>query len=390
MEIVGRRLKIAMITPGTFPIAGGKSSSIEMLMERLANLFQTEADVFVFGKKFRNQPEMERKSSITFYRYLPSKDKTYMNQTIEQLQKINPDIIHIENRPRFAREVRLAMPNAKIVLVFQSTLFMSRQHIGKKELVTCLEAADAVVVNSHFLKNHMIKENLCTSSKITVNHLGVDLDQFQPKWHHEKQAKVELIKKEWGLTNRKILLYVGRLIEIKGVHHILEAMPTLIKIDPSIILIIVGSSLSPTSDNKLYEARLRELADKVKDHVIFPSFVTHNEIHTWYQLAHVLLVPSAAEPFGLVNVESMATGTPVIATNSGGIPEIIQHGKTGILINPEQVQRELIWQIMKLLSDPEKIKKMGLDGALHVKNHFTWAHTAQRALALYRKLLEKS
>lgn len=386
---MGRRLKIAMITPGTFPIAGGKSSSIEMLMEQLANLFQTEADVFMFGKKFRKQPEVETKGSITFYRYL-SQNKSYINQTIEQLQKINPDIIHIENRPRFARAVRLAMPMAKIILVFQSTLFMSRQHIGKAELVACLQAADVIVVNSHFLKNHMIKENLCSSSKITVNHLGVDIDQFQPKWHHEQKAKAELLKKEFGITNRKIILYVGRLIEIKGVHHILESMPNLIKIDPSIFLVIVGSSLSPTSDNIRYEARLRELAEKVKDHVLFPSFVTHNEIHTWYQLADLLLVPSAAEPFGLVNVEAMAVGTPVIATNSGGIPEIIEHGKTGILIHPEKVLHELTWQILKLLSDPEKMMRFGVDSALHVRAHFTWAHTAQRLLALYRKLLEKS
>lgn len=97
------------------------------------------------------------------------------------MQKIKPDIIHIENRPRFAYAVRMAMPNAKIVIVMQSTLFMSRNHIGKEELVTCLKAANAIVVNSYFLKNHMIKDKLCSSTKITVNHLGVDIDQFQPK-----------------------------------------------------------------------------------------------------------------------------------------------------------------------------------------------------------------
>jgi spore coat protein SA len=79
----------------------------------------------------------------------------------------------------------------------------------------------------------------------------------------------------------------------------------------------------------------------------------------------------------------------VIATNAGGIPEIIEHGKTGILIQPEHVLQELPWQIFKLLSDPEKLMKMGVDSALHVRAHFTWAYTAQRALALYRTLLVK-
>ncbi|MFB3170287.1 hypothetical protein P5G62_024570 [Neobacillus sp. 179-C4.2 HS] len=113
---MGRRLKIAMISPGTFPISGGKSSSIEMLMKKLANLFQKEAYVFMFGKGFRKQPEWETKGSITYYRYTSSKAKTYINQSIDQLKVIKPDIIHIENRPRFAKAVRLAIPNAKISL----------------------------------------------------------------------------------------------------------------------------------------------------------------------------------------------------------------------------------------------------------------------------------
>ncbi len=359
-------------------------------MLKLANLFQNEADVFIFGKRFRKQPEIETKGSITYYRYYSSKDKTYMNQSIEHLQEIQPDIIHIENRPRFARDVRLALPKAKIVLALQSTLFMSRPHIGKEELVTCLESVDAIIVNSHFLKNHMIKETLCSAAKITVNHLGVDIEKFQPKWHQEQKEKADLLKKEWAVTDKKILLYAGRLVEIKGVHYILEAMPELIKVDPSIVLIIAGSSLSPTSENLAYEARLRDLAEKVKGHVIFDSFITHEVIHTWYQIADILLVPSAAEPFGLVNVEAMAVGTPVIGTNAGGIPEIIQHDKTGILIDPERVVQELTWQVLKLLSNPEKIMKMGVDSALHVRAHFTWEHTAQRQLALYRELLEKS
>jgi spore coat protein SA len=383
-------MKVAMVTPGTFPIAGGRSSSIEMLMEKLANLFQEETDVFMFGKRFRKQLDYEIKGSIHFYRFQSSQNKPYINQAIEMMQKIKPDIIHIENRPRFAHAVRMAMPDAKIVLVMQSIFFMSRNHIGKEELVTCLKAANGIVVNSYFLKNHMIKEKLCSSTKITVNHLGVDIDQFQPKWLPEQKAKVELLKKEWGVPDRKILLYAGRLVEIKGVHHILEAMPALIKADPSIVLFIAGTSLTPNSETKAYEMRLREMTEKVKDHVIYSSFIPYHEIQTWFQMADLLLVPSAAEPFGLVNVEAMAVGTPVIATNSGGIPEIIEHEKTGILIHPELVVTELIWQINKLLTHPEKIRGMGVDSSLHVRANFTWNHTAQRLLSLYRKLLEKS
>jgi len=378
-------MKVAMITPGTFPIPSVKSSSIEMLVEKLANLIQKKADVFIFGKKFRKQLEFEQNGGITFYRYF-KQEQTYMDQVIAKLKELQPDIIQIENRPRFAREVRLAMPKAKIILVMQSTFFLSRPHIGTEELLICLEAADVIVVNSQYLKNYLLEELNVPSSEIMVNHLGVDMDQFQPKWHQEEREAAELLRKEWGVSDKKILLYVGRLVEMKGIHHILEAMPEIIKADPSIVLFIVGSTLSPTSSNLEYVEKLEELAEKVKEHVIFTQFIPHNEIHKWLQMADLLVVPSEAEPFGLVNVEAMAVGTPVIATNSGGIPEIIDDGKTGILIQPDRIQGELISRIESLILSPANMKKMGVESVRKVRAHFTWAHTAKRQLALYRKL----
>jgi spore coat protein SA len=382
---MGRRIKVAMITPGTFPIPGVKSSSIEMLVEKLANLIQEEADVFIFGTKFRKQLAFEQTGAITFYRY-PKQEIAYIDQVIAELQELEPDIIQIENRPRFARAVRLAMPEAKIILVMQSTLFLSRPHIGREELHTCLEAADLIVVNSQYLKDYLLQEFNGSSSKITVNHLGVDIDQFRPKWHQDEKDAAELLKKEWGVSDKKILLYVGRLVELKGVHHILKAMPEIIKWDPSIVLFIAGSPLSPTSSNLEYVAKLEKLAEKVKEHVIFTQFIPHDEIHKWFQMADLLVVPSAAEPFGLVNVEAMAVGTPVIATHSGGIPEIIENGKTGILIQPERMHDELVWKIVSLFMTPATLMKMGVESVMKVKAHFTWSHTAQRQLALYRKL----
>jgi spore coat protein SA len=381
-----QRKKVAIITPGSFPIPGVKSSSVEMVVGKLADLLQEEVDIFIFGKKTMKQPFFEKKGSITFYRY-HFQYNTYIQQIIDQLQEIEPDIIQIENRPRFARAVRLAMPKTKIILVQQSTQFMSRPHIGKRELLNCLDATDAIVVNSHFLKEYLMKESSCSSAKITVNHLGADIDQFQPKWQSDK-ASAEILKEEWGVTNKKILLYAGRLVEIKGVHHILEAMPELIKADPSIVLFIAGITLFPSPENKAYVENLKKLAEKVKDHVIFTPFITHDEIHQWYQMADLLVVPSVAEPFGLVYVEAMAVGTPVIATKSGGIPEIIDHERTGILISPDQVREELTSQIINLFSNPTKIKQMGEAGIQCIRNHFTWPLTAQRQLELYRKLTE--
>ncbi|KGM46289.1 hypothetical protein NP83_01070, partial [Neobacillus niacini] len=188
-----------------------------------------------------------------------------------------------------------------------------------------------------------------------------------------------------GISNNKVLLYVGRLVEIKGVHHILEAMPDLIKADPSIRLIIAGS---PT-EQKTYSDYLRNLAEDVKDHVVFTSFIPNDKVQELFQISDLLVVPSAQnEAFGLVNLEAMSTGTPVIATKSGGMPEIIDHGITGLLIDPSNVREELTKHIINLLSNPRKIQQMGKESVVRVSNYFTWQHTADRQLMLYRLLLE--
>jgi spore coat protein SA len=384
---VTERKKVAIVTPGSFPIPGVKSSSVERVVLKMAELLQDEVDVFIFGKKTIEQPFYEKRGSITFHRnYIPA--NTYIQQTIKQLELLQPDIIQVENRPRFAKEVRLAMPKAKIILVMQSTRFMSLPHIGKKEWAACIDMTDHIVVNSHYLKEYIINETNCPSNKITVNHLGVDLTQFKPKWNKECKASIKQLKREWGVKDKKILLYVGRLVEIKGIHYILEAMPEIIEADPSIVLFIAGITLSSTSENKEYEERLHRLAENMKGHVFFTPFVQNEMIQHWYQMADLLVVPSIAEPFGLVNIEAMATGTPVIATNSGGIPEIIEHGKTGILINPNQMREELISHIPQHFSNPQKIKEMRVECVSHVRNHFTWQHTVKRQLALYSRLTD--
>jgi len=381
-------MKIAMVTPGTYPISGAKSSSVELVVEKQAEQIQAEAEVFIFGKKTRKQQAYETKGRITYFRF-PTENRQYVPETIRKLQDINPDIIQIENRPKMARTVRESIPTAKIVLILQSTVFMTRPHIRNKELVDCLNRVDAVVVNSQFLKDCLVNLVPASLEKITVNHLAVDINEFKPKWHLEQKAAIEALRKKWKLENRKILLFAGRLIETKGVHHLLNAMPKLMKADPSILLMIAGSTLSPTSENLAYVERLQQMAVNMKENVRFTSFIPHDQIPNWFGLADLVIVPSEAEPFGLVNVEAMAVGTPVIATRSGGIPEIILHQKTGVLIDPIRIEEELPSSIISLLSSPEQLVRMGVEGVFHVSRHFTWQHTAQRQLALYRNLMKK-
>ena len=108
-------------------------------------------------------------------------------------------------------------------------------------------------------------------------------------------------------------------------------MPSIIQAVPDTLLIIAGSAFYGSERRTSYVDKLYTLAKDFPEHVRFMSFIPHEEIHIWFKAAEIVLVPSIGhEAFGLVNVEAMACGVPVIATNIGGMPEVIEHGKNGV------------------------------------------------------------
>ncbi|MEY2195848.1 glycosyltransferase [Neobacillus sp. BF23-41] len=99
------------------------------------------------------------------------------------------------------------------------------------------------------------------------------------------------------------------------------------------------------------------------------------------------LIKIGPEVFGLVNVEAMACGVPVIATNIGGMPEVIEHGRTGCLINTQYIEVELSNCVIQLLNNPKRIKRLGLNSIDRVKGNFTWENSANRILQLYNQIV---
>lgn len=168
-------------------------------------------------------------------------------------------------------------------------------------------------------------------------------------------------------------------------------MPSIIQAVPDTILIIAGSAYYGSARKTKYVNNLYKLAKDFPNHVRFVSFIPHSEIHIWFEAADIVLVPSIGhEAFGLVNVEAMACGVPVIATNIGGMPEVIQHGLTGYLVNTEKAGMEIANYVIYLLNNPKEIKTLGLNSLNRVLENFTWEKSANRLLQLYmEKVSEK-
>jgi glycosyltransferase involved in cell wall biosynthesis len=189
------------------------------------------------------------------------------------------------------------------------------------------------------------------------------------------------------------VLFVGRLTPHKGVDVLLRALP------PDARLTVVGTEgHDPLPPERDYPKLLRSLA--ARRHVEFLGAVDDDELARRYRAAAVLVIPSVerttygrwvapSELLGLVALEAMASGTPVIASRVGGLPEIVQEGRTGYLVPPSDVAA-LRTRILEVLGDPAAASRLGSNARDRVVAEFTWDRCAQRCLEAYRQLLELS
>lgn len=374
-------MRVAVVTPGSFAVPSQRNSSVERVVTEISEQLKEELHFVIFSKKLKNNLTHENKQGVTHVR--PPR-AAYRSGVVRWLAKTKPDIIQVENRPKLARMLRSKFRRKTIWLSLHSTQFISTPHISLNELKACLRSVDNIIVNSLFLQEYLKARVPGIENKIAVNYPGVDPARFLSRWTEEGRHSREAHVRQLGYENKKLVLYAGRLQEIKGVHHVLEAMPAIIQENPNVILIIVGSAYYGKETLTPYVKQLHQLGNRWPGHVRFIPFVPHHEMASWFRLADVAVVPSAEnEAFGLVNVEAMASGVPVVATRTGGMKEIIRHHETGILVDSAPLSHELAKAVNRLLKDQQLARRMGELGSAHVNQQFTWRHTAER----YRQLV---
>lgn len=214
---------------------------------------------------------------------------------------------------------------------------------------------DKTVSVSLAVCKHLI-ENKIPEKKIHLIHNGVEIDRFKP-------IEAKDIKAEFGLRpDEYIIGTAARLTRSKGVFELIEAISILSKKRKNIRLIIAGDGPERNS----LELFAKYLG--VSERIIFAGL--RNDIEKIYSAMDVFILPSINEPFGLAILEAMAVGKPVIATNTGGIPEIIRHEETGLLIEPRS-PKAIAEAIDILIEKPEFSKKISQAGKDLLLTEFT-------------------
>jgi len=192
-----------------------------------------------------------------------------------------------------------------------------------------------------------------------------------------------------GDRHEKTLLYVGRLIDSKGVDYLIKAIPLVVKRFPRSKLVLVGDG--PQKANLVRLSKDLGIGEKV----LFAGKVPQERLPEYYSLARAFVLPSIVnkrgetEGLGLVLLEAMACGTPVIGSKVGGIPDIIRDGETGLLARPAD-HIDLANKIITLLSEGNLGKRLSSRALHYVRDNFSWGKIADRFIGIYERVIQEN
>jgi spore coat protein SA len=279
------------------------------------------------------------------------------------------DVIHIHNRPQWVRELRRLGYDGAIWLHLQNN------HLGHWTAPMLDELApqvDGLAVCSAFLRGTFAARSPSVAARTTVIFNGVNMRLFIPREE---------------IREPKTILFVGRFDEEKGVLELVHAYARLLNRHPDARLVIGGTTGFGTHRETAYVRAVRDLAESLVRNrgarIHFPGYIHHErDLPAWFQRATVFTSPSLfQEPFGLVNAEAMASNTPVVGSNRGGIPEVL--GDTGILVNPEDAN-EFSGAVSNLLDNPEYRASLASAAFQRCRALFDWDVIAPRWAAILK------
>ncbi|CAH1221608.1 Spore coat protein SA [Paenibacillus plantiphilus] len=380
------RPRIAFVTPGAFPLPSPNSSSVERVVEKFVPLLVPDVQARIYGRAGRSLPKRGMLGGATCERYPAGDKRKYVDRIGKALLQYSPDVIEVENRPGTVLILKKSRPGSRVWLHLHSATFIGRKAIRPETLTRSMQSAEKILVNSEFLREVVAARVPSCAHKLRVIYPGVDTDRFRSQFSVEGERHRAILRDERRWSGRSVILFMGRLIGKKGVHHLLQLMPELIKRHPSALLVVVGGAFYGSTRQTAYVRRLHRLGRRMSGHVQFVPYVPYSEVPDWFLGADVAVVPSGSrEAFGLVNVEAMSCGLPVVATRAGGMKEIIEDGVTGFLVNPEAVEAETRERLLQLLQDEQLRLSMGRRSRERVEQQFTWHHTAVRWLNVLRE-----
>lgn len=386
-------MKLCMVNGYYHPFTGGTEKHMFELGRRLA---RTE-EIHVVTSKLEGTPEFEVIQGIKIHRlrtwhlkmpfiYPPPMPLAMgvMQKIIELDKEHDFDAFNLHGRwfPAYNMVVDYANKKGKLMVLTlhnQRPIGISRTiaTFGKLyEMVIgreVLRNVDRIISVSAAAKKDIMLYGLA-GEKITVIHNGVDVNFYKPS--------PPILRKKYKDGCDNLLMFVGRIIQQKGLGYLMAAMPDVLKEFPSTKLVIVGKG------KQLGEIKSAVKRRGLENSVIFPGFVDESQMPSLYSSADIFVLPSLWEVLPIALLEALACGVPLAASDAGGNPEIVENGKNGFIF--KRADKDAIVQsLTAMLADKNKMLEMGRKSREIACRKFDWEIIKNRTLLFYGEALKE-
>lgn len=398
--------KIVIIAPGILPIPATKGGAVETGIEQLIKENElhngNKFEVFsCFDEEAKKEAKKIKNTDFIFYKFklidkiemlcLKCANKVLSIMKVKRNFNIYPrfvsficknlksseyDAILIKNSIRFVIPIS-KITEKPIILQLHNDFLNSETPDAKKIVSKCYK----IVANSEYIKKRICTISNVSQEKVYVNMNCLDNSSFE---FPSEQQKNQIITRFNIDIHKKNIIYVGRIAKVKGVKELLLALKNIKDNDKWHLLIVGGKWFSSNYKDKYYR-ELSSISKDFKEKISFLGYVKHEDIKTLYAISSVAVVPSIwEEPAGRVVLEAEAMKIPVVAANSGGIPEYVNE-KSAIIIERDKLFIDNLSKgIEELINDTDKSALMGIEGLKYAQ-----LFTAERYYTEILKIIEE-
>jgi spore coat protein SA len=388
----------ALIGPELYPIPPIRGGAAELFIDKAAARLSRWRPV-VIGVSDPELPRHETRGQVEYYR-LPLEGwrqwlycryrhlfPLYDRGIAKILAAVQPDLVHVHNRPLLALSLQRRLPRTPIILHLHN-LYESLGKRERPEPGTPIPVAGLAACSSFVLEQERSRLGL-GAGRFRVIYNGAETAAFTSIW--DQEAGVQEVRRRHGLTDEPTVLFVGKLRKAKGVHLLLAAMDLVWQAVPRAVLVLVGGTeygKGRTMRETPFLQQFRRDLARAPGRVVLTGFIPPEQMPAAYLLGDVFVGPSQIdEGLGLVFLEAAAAGLPIIATQRGGIPEVVRDGVNGLLLGQQDDLVELADKITWLLTDPDLRKTLGQQGRDWVAVNFSWEKIAADLEAFYDEVM---
>jgi glycogen synthase len=386
-------------------VYGGAGVAVEYLTRELAKLMDVE--VRCFGAQRVKRPHLQATGYAPWSALAEGAHKGFdkaleaMSVNLQFCKNNTADIVHCHtwytNLGGFFSKLLYKVPFVMTTHSLEPHRPWKREQLGGAYDLSswieknAIEAADAVIAVSRGMKEDILSCYDVPASRIHVIHNGIDLAEYR------RSGGAGTLRRRGIAPDKPYVLFVGRITRQKGIIHLVNAIP---HIDPEAQIVLCAGAPDTREIAAEMEAGVARIRKTRKNVIWIREMLPKSEVIELYSHAAAFCCPSIYEPFGIINVEAMACGAPVVASAVGGILEVVAPERTGLLVpfqprrdgtyeprDPGKFSRDLAASLNRVLRSPSLRKKFSDAGRRRAEANFSWAGVAKKTHALYRSLV---